>query len=291
MTKFNLQQLNKDSVSAAEYNHLLNQHLEYISKVCQKAAVGRHISEVPNVISGEGGYSYIVEQSTTLDGDCLFIQVLDHLKEDDFRRLREFKGRCSITTYLTSIISRFVVDIIRSRSGRSRAKERAVKLGILGEQVYDLMIQRGHSASETAEIMETTFGRQVSVREVQDIHAGLVGRDTRYQSCAESNIGWGDDGCLVAINAVTPEGELSDKSRQKWRSELLSLLLENLKGEDRLLLRLRFPLDEEAEPHDMATIAAMVGLSEQQAERKLRRILIGCREQLLKKGFSLNDLL
>lgn len=282
-----------DNAVIADYGRLLNDHLDYIAKVCERAADnGRTPSQGQGqVISGEGGYTYIVEQAGSLDPDDLFNKILDHLKEDDFRRLRDFQGRSSITTYLTSIISRFVVDIVRQRSGRSRAKERAAKLGLLGERVYDLMVLRGHSAGEAAEIMQITFGQQISPDELRDIHAGLLGRETRHQSSNESKTAWGEDGELVTIQSASPEGELSGKIQQKRRGELLAVLMENLKVEDRLLLRLRFPLDEEAEPLEMSAIAAMVGMNEQQVDRKLRRILVSCREELLRKGLSLNDLL
>jgi RNA polymerase sigma factor (sigma-70 family) len=282
-----------DNTVSADFGRLLNEHLGYIAKVCERAADNGHTPSQGQgqMIAGEDGYSYIVEQAGSLDADDLFVQVLDHLKEDNFRRLRDFQGRSSITTYLTSIITRFVIDVVRSRSGRSRAKERAVKLGVLGERVYDLMVLRNHSASEAAEIMQTTFGEQISPDELREIHAGLLGRETRHQSSAESTIAWGEDGELVAIQSATPERELSDRIQQKRRGELLAALMENLKVDDRLLLRLRFPLDDAAEPLEMSAIAAMVGLNEQQAERKLRKILVDCREELLKKGLSLNDLL
>lgn len=281
-----------DSAVSADYGRLLNDHLDYIAKVCERAADNGHLSSGQGrMIAGEGGYSYIVEQSGTLDADDLFVQVLDHLKQDDFRRLRDFQGRSSLTTYLTSIISRFVVDVVRSRSGRSRAKERGAKLGMLGTQVYDLMVVRGHSADEAAEVLLTSFGQHVSADELREIRSSLLGRDTRHQSDAESNIAWSEDGELVAVQASTPEGELSDRIQQQRRGKLLATLMENLKGEDRLLLRLRFPLDEEAEPLEMAAIAAMVGLSEKQVDRRLRRILLNCREELLGKGLNLNDLL
>ncbi len=282
-----------NNLVSTDYGRLLNDHLDYIAKVCERAVDNGHtpFHGQGKMISGEGGYSYIVERAGSLDADDLFVQVLDHLKEDKFRRLRDFQGRSSITTYLTSIITRFVIDVVRSRSGRSRAKERAAKLGTLGERVYDLMVLRSYSAREAAEIMQTTFGQQISPDELSEIHTGLLGRETRYQSSTDSTTAWNEDGELVAIQSTTPERELSDRIQQKRRSELLAALMENLKVEDRLLLRLRFPLDDEAEPLEMSAIAAMMGLNEQQAERKLRRILVNCREELLKKGFSLKDLL
>ena len=282
-----------DNADSSYYANLLTEQIDYIAKVCERAATNGYTPSQGQgrMIAGEGGYSYIVESSGTLDPDDLFVQVVDHLKEDDFRCLRNFQGRSSLTTYLTSIISRFVVDVVRGRCGRSRAKERAVKLGALGERVYDLMVLRGHSAGEASEIMLTNFGERVPAERLREIRDSLLGRETRHQSVGDGSTAWGETGELVVIQSSTPEAELSARVQQVRRADVLAALLEDLKGEDRLLLRLRFPLDEEAEPLDLSTIAAMAGLSERQADRKLRRILLDCRETLLSKGFSLNDLL
>lgn len=278
--------------SLDDCRRLLHEHIDYITKICEKAASGGYASSPGQgrVLAGEGGHCYTVERSTTLDPDDLFVQVLDHLQEDDFRRLRGFEGRSSFTTYLTTIISRFVVDLIRSRSGRSRAKERAAKLGDLGERTYDLMVLRGHSAAEASDIMLTSFGQRVSPDELRTLHDSLLGRETRHHSTVESSTAWGEEGELVVIQAANPESRLSDRVQRQRRRELLAAVMEKLKGDDRLLLRLRFPLDEATEPLELPALAAMLGLSERQADRRLRRILLDCRVQLLEKGFNLDDL-
>lgn len=267
----------------------LNEQLDFIARICEKAA-----SKAPgssgSSLFGDGGTSYLVLQQDGIDADELFIQVVDHLREDNYRRLREFEGRSAIATYLTTIVSRLVVDVIRKRTGRSRAKERAERQGELGGRIYDLMVGRGHTADEAAHILQTTFAMQVAPDQVREIHASFFGRDVRYQSPVSSETAWGEEGELVVICNKTPEDELSFQTAQKSRQEVLSALIDGLKGEERLLLRLRFPLDDDAEPRDLAEISHMVGLSPQQADRKIRRILQRFREELLRKGIRFDDL-
>ena len=52
-----------------------------------------------------------------------YAYVLDHLRRDDFRRLREFvdDGRCKFTTWLVVIARRLCLDHHRVRFGRLRA--------------------------------------------------------------------------------------------------------------------------------------------------------------------------
>jgi len=272
-------------------HRLLNEQLGYIAKVCEKVVCDEYSGEYKSSLFGDGGTSYRIERQASLDADELFVHVVDHLRDDDYRRLREFQGRSSITTYLTAIIGRLVVDIVRQRTGRNRAKERAESHGELGHHVYDLMQMGGHTADESTDILLTNFSIQTSADELRAIHSSLLGRDTRHQSCANTETAWGEGGEFVVIQRNNPEMELMSHMQDTRRGDVLAVLIEELKGEERLLLRLRFPLDNETPPLDMEQIAAMTGLSLQQADRKLRYILKSCREKLLSKGLCLDDLL
>lgn len=269
---------------------ILNEQLGYITKVCNNA-MSNQMSNCRLSITGDGGASYNIQQNAILDADELFVHVVDHLKEDDYRRLREFKGRSSIPTYLTTIIGRLVVDIVRQRTGRNRAKERAELHGELGRHVYSLMIKNNHTAVETAEILFTNFSIQSSVDDLRSLHSDLLGRDTRHQSCSDTETTWGENGEFVVIQRNNPEMELMGHTQNVRRRDVLAGLIEGLSGEERLLMRLRFPLDDNIIPLDIEQIAVMTGLTTQKADRKLRRILQSCREELLGKGLSLEDLL
>lgn len=270
---------------------LLNEQLEYIARVCKQSVSDAYQGESKFAITGDGGTSYSIHQHASLDADELFVHVVDHLKEDNYRRIREFQGRSSIITYITAIIGRLVVDIIRQRTGRNRAKERAVCHGELGCHVYDLMVKLGHTAAEAVEILLINFNIQSSSDELMELHKNILGRDVRHKSCGDTETVWGTEGELVVVQRQTPEMELLGNVQSVRRREVLAALIEGLKGDERMLLRLRFPLDDETPPLDLEQIAAITGQTPQQADRKLRRILQSCREQLLKKGLSLDNLL
>ncbi|MFZ4860056.1 MAG: hypothetical protein ACOYL3_27145 [Desulfuromonadaceae bacterium] len=269
----------------------MSEQLSYIVKTCDIAVSGTYSAGNKLSVAGDGGASYYIHRHATLDAEELFVHVVDHLKEDSYRRIREFQGRSSITTYITAIIGRLVVDLVRQRTGRNRAKERSESQGELGRHVYDLMVKRGHSADEAADILLTNFSIQASAGELMELHRSMMGRDVRHQSCAETETAWGADGEFVVVQRQNPEMELVGHTQNVRRRNLLASLIEDLKGEDRLLVRLRFPLDDETPPLDMEQIAVMTGQTSQQADRKLRRILMSCREELLKKGHRLDDLL
>ncbi|MGE0918346.1 sigma-70 family RNA polymerase sigma factor [Trichlorobacter lovleyi] len=269
---------------------LLTEQLDYIAKVCEKAA-GQAEAAYSHCIAGEGGHGYLVERAGRLDKDELFVQVLDHLQEDDYRRLREFKGTSSITTYLTAIISRLVVDIVRSRTGRNRAKERAERFGELGRRTYELVVQARHTISETVEILQINYGMIADAGQLQAILGEMQGRNSRYPSDTDHETAWNDSGELVSIQRDTPEQKLADKQQDKKRKEVLKQVLDSMTAEDKLLVRLRFPLDDATDPLDAITVAKMLGLNQQEVERRTRRVLTTCRELLLKQGVSLDALL
>ena len=114
---------------ATDYARLIVDHLPYIEKQCRRAA--------------ESPGSYRFGSDVDNEADYLLTEVIDHLKADDFKVLRDFRGDAKITTYLTSVISNFVVDIIRTRKGRSRAGERAKELGPVAEQLHKLVYGLG----------------------------------------------------------------------------------------------------------------------------------------------------
>lgn len=274
---------------SATCRRLLSEHLDYIEKICEKATAGSEAAYGTS-LAGEGGHGYIVERPGKLDKDELFIQVVDHLKEDDFRRLREFKGNSSITTYLTAIISRLVVDIVRSRTGRNRAKERAERFGELGRKLYDIIFQRGLPITEAQEALaaDGISTSEVQLREMLD---EMEGRGTRHQITSGTETAWGDAGELVTIQRDTAEQMMTDRQQQQQQQALLKTMLDGLSGQERLLVVLRFPLDEDVLPLNNLEIAMRVGLTQQQVDRKIRNILLRCREELLAKGLSLDDLL
>jgi hypothetical protein len=52
------------------------------------------------------------------EGHECFVHVLDKLKENNFYRIKQFKGRSSFKTFLISITNRLIIDFYRKRYGR-----------------------------------------------------------------------------------------------------------------------------------------------------------------------------
>ncbi|MGD8264064.1 MAG: hypothetical protein PVJ22_17000, partial [Desulfobacterales bacterium] len=68
-----------------------------------------------------------------------YVFILDSLKANNFKRLRAYKGKSKLTTYLYSLINSLIIDFRRKRYGRRRIPAGVAKLGTWAEAVYRLV--------------------------------------------------------------------------------------------------------------------------------------------------------
>ena len=269
---------------ATDYARLIVDQLPYIEKQCRRAA--------------ESPGSYRSDAEVDNEADHLLTEVIDHLKSDDFKVLRDFRGDAKITTYLTSIISNLVVDIIRTRKGRSRAGERAKVLGPVGEQLHKLVYGLGYTLADSHGHLVASHGISESEDELRDMLHQIRGRDGITHSATAN---WPHKGREVLVDneieVIVPDPAkgadelLIDNQREQKSEQVIGTLLEGLSGEERFILRLRFPATENEATKSVREIAALTGQTEKSVDNRLRRILMRCRETLLSSGLSLDDLI
>ena len=267
-----------------DYAHLIVDQLPHIERQCRRAA--------------ESPGSYRSHFEVDNETDQLLTEVIDHLKVDDFKVLREFRGNSKLSTYLTTVISNLVVDIIRTRRGRSRAGERARELGPVAEQLHKLVYGLGYTLADAHGHMVLSQGISESEDELRDMLHHIRGKD-----CVSHSItaGWPYQGREVFVDdeveVIVPDPakgadeQLIDNQREQKCKQILSELMEGLSGEERFIFRLRFPATEHESPKSIRDIAALTGKTEKSVDNRLRRILMSCREMLLSRGLSLNDLI
>lgn len=266
---------------------LLNAHLEDIDRLCKEALFTPQDGNT-SILNREEGY--LIIRPGQFQNDELYIDVMEHLQKDDYRCIRKFKGNSSFKGYLRSVIKNRLTDLVRVKSGRCRAKERAASHGEVGLLVYEHMFVGRQTADEMVEILSASYGVSFCPNEVRRIYDSLGGRNEKHKIDGNIRTGVGDSGEIVPVEGRTPEKETIANDQQKRLRQLYSEILSELNGEECLLIRMRFlPPDPESEPLPTEKIALMMGLTKQQVDRKLRRILNRCREKFLKQGLSFND--
>jgi RNA polymerase sigma factor (sigma-70 family) len=234
------------------------------------------------------------------EADETLNEVLEHLKADDFRVLRKFQGKAKLTTYLTTIISNLAINRVRKRNGRSRAKERAMNMGDVAERLYEAVYGRGYSLGEAHGFLNFTWGIAASYAELGVMLDRMRGRDDVHHQSGTGEC-WPPMGKEVVtgegIEIVIPDPSrsadevLADDQRERFSRRVLDGVLEELSGEERVILTLRFPIDDCESPKANREIAEMLDLTEKAVDNRVRRILNRCRQMILSQGLSLGDLI
>ena len=279
-----------------DYARLIVDNLPFLEKQCRRS-VSLHAG------GGRSSYGSYVSSDCAAsenEADELLNELLDHLKADDYRVLRQFQGKAKLTTYLTTAISNLVIDLVRKKKGRSRAKERAREMGEVAAHLYDAVYCRDYSLGEAQGFLQATWGITAGHAELGVMLERMRGRES-YQTPAEICQGWPHSGkeimtrdgmeTSLADPARSAEQMLADDQRERSARHVLEAVLKELSGEERLILSLRFPKDDLEEPKANREIAQMLQLTEKAVDNRIRRILKHCRQMILAQGLSLSDLI
>lgn len=241
------------------------------------------------------------DDSQQTDAIELWVDVIDCLKENNFKRLREFEGRsgANIRTYIATIISSRHIDRIRSRkTGRSRAWDRARALGPAGEKIYDLLYRRGYDEESVCHALQTAHQDELSYGQITEIIVEIKGNTPDYRKMPEGfSLGKhavkphetesGD--LIVQAHGKNPEEELIDTEERNHTRKLLDELLSNLSGEEQLVIRMFYPLEEESEPVRPEDIAAKLNMTKEMVGQIKRKAIAKCRKLIEKKRLKAGD--
>jgi hypothetical protein len=165
----------------AYYQRLITDNIEYIEKQCHKTcgvykkktiSIHQKIDRSPD----SQIESMRVITSGEIDPDTLFNEVLDRLKENNFRVLKDFKNLSKLTTYITTIIAHLIIDIKRKIEGRNRASERARTIGPLGEKLFDLVFIKGYPLEEAFRFLKKTDGITETIGDIEMMVEKIRGR-------------------------------------------------------------------------------------------------------------------
>ncbi len=269
---------------------LLNEHIRFIEIQCRKITRQNY-----STISSHPG------DDITIENEILELNnnVLDKLGENDFKVLKQFKGNARLSTYLTAVIANQAVDMIRRKKGRKREKERAGKFGDLGEKIYKLVFEEGLNTSAAYTALKSTFSISGALEEVEAIVEKIRGKgkpavgNTPAQNGLAVKDGFQDSETgefIIADTGKTPEDLIIDAQRDEKLKEIIPGMISRLKGEERLILRMRFPVQPDEEPKEIDQIAQLLGLTKKAVYNRLSRVLKKCRDLIIGSGINYHDL-
>jgi RNA polymerase sigma factor (sigma-70 family) len=212
-----------------------------------------------------------------------FVFVLDSLRADNFRRLRAYKGKSQLTTYLYTLVNTLVIDYRRKAYGRRRIPAGVAKLGKWAEAVYRLVCWQKFSFDDAYDLLqvedlfEGSYERYLQA--IAPIREAPCRENPSFQSLNEVRSEVSENPPNPGANPLEALiGKLDHKRRGK-ALHIIRAITATLSQEDQLLIRMVY-----ASEQPVTSVAKMIGLSASSARRRLKRLLTQYREQLLAEG-------
>lgn len=212
-----------------------------------------------------------------------YVFILDSLKADNFKRLRAYKGKSKLTTYLYSLINSLIIDFRRKRYGRRRIPAAVAKLGTWAEAVYRLVCWQKFSIDDAYDFLqveglfEGSYERYLE--EIAPIRQAPCRENPAFQSIHEEHA---NSPVNANESGSNPLEILLGKLDHKRRIKALKIIRETTAGlteEDQLLVRLVYGSDQ-----PVKRAANTIGFSASSARRRLQSLLNQYRERLLSEG-------
>ena len=220
---------------------------------------------------------------TENDRNECYIFVLDSLRAENFKRLRAFQGKSKFSTYLYSLVNSLAIDFRRKRYGRRRIPAAVVKLGKWAEAVYRLVCWQKFSIDDAYDFLQIDglFGGSYEQfqQEIVPIQKAPCRENPSFMSLDDCG---GEPLRKMSDSDSNPLDKLIKKLNREKRIKALKVLREttdSLPENDQLLVRLVFGSD-----HPVRVAAKIIHLTASAARRRLKRLLIKYRENLLAAG-------
>ena len=262
-----------------DFGKIINEYFPFIEKQCFRA--------VNLQIMGLSG----INRPIHIENEALELSnhVLDKLKKNGYQVLRNYRGHAKLTTYLTVIISNQAVDLIRKKRGRDRKKERAKNYGNLGKHIYDMVFLQQIPVCEVYKELKSSKNISESLEEVETIVEKIRGK-LRHNHIYRTEIPENGDDFVFPDYKNNPEEILAEKQRKNKISDILRTIVSELKGEDSLILRMRFLPDGEKEAKNVEQISNILGISKKAVYKKVKNVLENCRDIMKQEGINSHDL-
>ena len=217
------------------------------------------------------------------DQNECYVYVLDSLKAGNFKRLRAFKGKSKLNTYLYSLINSRVIDFRRKQYGRRRIPAGVAKLGKWAEKVYRFVCWQKFTFDDAYDFIRVdglyTGSYLQFIKEIEPIKTMPCRENPAFQSLDETHENALKDN---EDDGANPLDFLIQKLDRDRRIKAIQVIRETTKGlsqDDQLLVRLVYSSDR-----SVAAAAKVIGLSASSARKRLKGLLTKYREKLLAVG-------
>jgi RNA polymerase sigma factor for flagellar operon FliA len=200
-----------------------------------------------------------------------------HLIRDDYAVLAKFEHRCSLRTYLTTVVQRCFRDFQNERFGKFRPSARALRLGPLAVRLEQLLHRDGRTFDEAFATLASEGWTDFTRDSLYALSRTLPQRVSRKPVAA-----------AAPEAACSPEDPVERRERQDLGHRVFSALrrsLARLPAGDRLLLRHLFE-----EGWTVADLAKAWMAEQKGLYRRRDAALAELRADFLREGISAKDI-
>jgi len=209
--------------------------------------------------------------------------VYEKIIDNDYKKIREFKGGSSYKTYITVVISRILIDKKRS-SGRWKPSQKALKMGEEAVILEELVYWKNYSFDQAYNTLTTNH--KISIR-----------RDRAYEIITllqRKNVRRAKPRTIELVDnesdnkSTSPDKSVIHKEILKKRDQLdnvIEKIRESLSNEEHLLLRMRFEGNI-----NISKIARVLKKDRSNIDKKLKAILRKFKDETLSRNISMDDI-
>ena len=195
--------------------------------------------------------------------------------------LARYEGRSSLTSYLTIVVRRFLVDYKRAERGRWYVSAEAQRRGGTAVLLEQLLHRDGRTIEEAVAITQMQYPDRTAAQ-LEAIAAELPDRPPAPSLVA---IVEGDDERLPSPATADDLVEALDlRHRSGKASRAVRAALVRLTPEDRVIIRLRF-----GKGMSVADIARALGVAQRPLYRRLDSLIAGLRQALEREGLHAGE--
>ena len=202
-------------------------------------------------------------------------KVMEKLIEDDYARIRKWKGKSSLPTFLGTVVNRLALDYTDHLWGKWTPSAEATRLGPVALQLDKLTSRDGRTFDEACEMLRTNYHVELSPPELLKLWTQLPPRTPR-KAAGEEELE------KLTDPQDSPEDRLTAaEKRKKGRRARSSLatVLGKLSAEDRLIIRMTAQFK-------IVDIARKLGLDQKQLYRRIEKIKAFLRKALEDEGIG-----
>jgi RNA polymerase sigma factor (sigma-70 family) len=195
--------------------------------------------------------------------DDLVSDVLFRLFENDYERLRKFRGESSLDAFLATTVSNLAKDFVTSLWGKWRTSSAAKRMGPIAVQLEVLLVREGlpmDAACETLRNRDVTLSRH----ELEEMAAKLPQRTPKRMESLE-------DATDLPSHEKSPDVVLAEQDAARTAARAEMVMKETLASwptEDRLIVLMRF-----RHGRKISDIARDLGLPAHPLYNRLERLL------------------